>query len=134
LNSGRQMVDSPVEQGHHVLMARSRIVIEPHEALPRRDEPDLRPKRRTRRKLICKHSSKPPFFAVGDCQAATTASQEECRYKTMPVSISEVALNPLALDRNTVTGIHEDFEVADWRMMRIVKGHICHLRGVTTPQ
>lgn len=35
------MLDCPVEQGDHVLMARSSIIVEPHEALSRSDEGGL---------------------------------------------------------------------------------------------
>jgi hypothetical protein len=39
----RRTIDSSIKQGHHVRMARAAGIVEPHESLPRGEEPEPRP-------------------------------------------------------------------------------------------
>jgi hypothetical protein len=123
----RQMKNCPIEYGEHVLMPRSRVVVEPYEALPSGEEPSL--EWRCGRELLREEPSQPPFCSIWHTEVAASRRQRQRSYETVAVSISEAAFDPGALNGNTTASIHEDLEVADWCLMWIIEGHVSPLRS-----
>src|SRR6516162_6071441 len=105
-------------------MTRARVIVEPHEVLPCRDQRDLVPKSASRPKLLGQDAGKPFLRAVGQTDAPASARQRQRSHETVAATVLEATLNPCILVGDAISGIGQDFDVTEWCLVWIVKGHV----------
>ena len=125
----RQMADGPVEQGHHVLMRRARVVIQRHKALSGRYQPAPCHEWRVWRYLLGDQPSKPLFRPVWQMEAAAPTCQRQRSYKAVAVPVLEAALHPRLAVGNTTSSICQQLDVAKRCLIRGVKWHVSPRRS-----
>jgi hypothetical protein len=117
------MTDSPVEQRHHVLMPRARIIIEPHQALSAGKEVHSCPEG-SQRELRSKKPSEPSLQSVRFGEAAAPGRYRQRGHETMAVAILVAALDPVTPSGYGPLRVPQEFNVANRCLIRIVKGHL----------
>src|SRR6478736_3635522 len=123
------MADGPVEQGHHVLMRRARVVIQRHETLSSRYEPVSYDMWRVGRYLLGDQPSKPLFCLVRQMEAAAPTCQRQRSYKAVAVPVLEATLHPSLAVGNPTASICQQLDVAERCLIRGIKWHVSPRRS-----
>ena len=127
------MADGPIEQRHHVLMGRARVVIQRDEALSGWHKPVPYQEWRIARYLHGDQPGKATFNAVWRAEAAAPTRQRQRRYETMATTVLETALDPGLAVGYTISSIRQQLDVAKRCLIRGVKWHASPPCQITAP-
>jgi hypothetical protein len=123
------MMDGPIKQGDHLLMARAGAIIVPYEALPGGHECDPFEEWPCGRNLSRQEPGQPPFCSVGHIKVAAPGCQWQRGDDTEALVNLEAPLYPPVLGENATASILQDVEIAKRCLVRIVEGHVSPLRS-----
>ena len=63
------------------------------------------------------------FRSVWHAEAAAAARQRQRGHETVAPSFLEMALNPSVPAGDATASLHQQFKIAEWRLMRVVEWH-----------
>jgi hypothetical protein len=126
------MLYRPIEQSHHVIMACPTVIVEHHQPIPGTDESRPFTEATIQWHLLRQELGKSSFRLVRVIKTAATACQWQRGHKTAPIAVLEAMLQPAGRVGNTIACIHQDCNVSDWSVTRIIEWHVAPLGQMTS--
>ena len=126
------MVNRPIEESHHVIVACPRTIVEHHQPMPWTDESYPSADVAAQRHLLSQVLGKSTFCLVRDVKTGATARQRQRRHKAVPIAVLETILQPARWVGNAAPCIHQDRNVADRGLRRIIEWHVEPRRQMTS--